>query len=1155
MKILDIIANLDETKALSKQNKGDFVAQDPLSLTLCVASSYQNKKRNIVIVTPSLFSAQTIYELLEEMLGKEEVLFYPFDEVIRIGQTYSSKEMLAQRLFVMSECLKNKTHILITHLSASSRNLPSPILYENNLISLIKNKSYNIKELLTKLIDLGFLRVNKIDQPLQFASRGDILDVFPINFDNPVRIEFFDDEIESMRQFDIGSQISQNVEYEKIEIFPSNEYLYDKNDYASLKENVIKELNQEVEFINNFEKKESLIKRVNIDLETILTSGFKDNLYPYYNFINGKKYTIFDYLKVDTLIYYDFDKMENAYDFYIDELNNYFNELYKNGLFLKNIGYFEPFSLFLNKTAFKTYSHDIPNGTDLLPLRSINYYGNNILTSLEFINRYFVENKHVLVAMDKKSLLSFENFLKSKEITNYRYSIAGETEPNYINLLEYDFKEGFEIINQHLIVLTKKEVFGYHSFSSRYVARYKKAEILTSYEELNPGDYVVHEQHGIGRFLEITTLTFDDEKKDYLKIEYANNEILYVPLEKFYLIRKYVGSEGSIPKISRIGGSDWKKTKKKIESKISDITDRLISIYAEREGIKGFTFEKDDEIQKEFEAAFPFPLTQDQAKCVTEIKKDMESIYPMDRILCGDVGFGKTEVAFRAAFKAILSHKQVVLLCPTTILAKQHYEVALNRFSSFGVKIALFSRFIPESVQNAQIKKIKNGEIHLIIGTHRLLSKDIVIPNLGLLIVDEEQRFGVEHKERIKEISKNIDVLTLSATPIPRTLQMSLMGIRQLSMINSAPLNRMPVQTYVMPFDEKFVFQIIERELSRGGQVFYLHNLIGTIYQKAKKIQEHIKGATVGIVHSKLDKDDIEEIMDAYYQNKINVLVCTSIIETGLDVTNANTIIIEDADRFGLAQLYQIKGRVGRSYRVAYAYLFFNKYKELNEKASKRLKAIKEFTELGSGYKIAQRDLNIRGAGDILGSEQSGFVDTIGMNLYLKIIEETLDKKKGIYVENKVIKSLPLSISGYIPSSYASDEDKIQLYQQIQDTNSIVALELVRRKIRDIYGRIPKEVETLLTKRKIDILADSIYVESIKESQFITLTLSKEFSKISKSALLLNKELYTIKDKISAHMSEGKIVIYLIKDKTMLENLDLILEGILKIGRGSNETR
>ena len=1148
MKILDIIKNSKAVKSLDEKSKGVFVVDDTLQLAFAVSSSYLKNPRNILIVTPNLYSAQNVYEQISSFINEDDILFYPLDEVIRIDKVSSSKEMISQRLYVMSECLNGKNKILITHVSASLRYLPPKSVYKDHTIELKVGLSYDIKKIIDLLTENGFSRVGKIDQSLQFALRGDILDVFPINSEIPYRIEFFDDEIESIRTFDIASQRSLN-EISSINIFPSNELMYEKDNYSSIKEKIIEELNLETKDIKISETRNKLVSKINYDLSRIKDDGFDESLYQYFYYAYENKTTILDYFDSELTILYSFDRLEKAYNFTILELNSYFDELYKNGLSLKNVKYFNDISYLTNREYIKTNPYYQSEEDYSLPIRSIMYSASSLIKSISLLDDYKKENKCILVTMDEKSLEVYEKFLISENVEYFK-SENGESYSGKIGLYPFDFKEGFELFEYNVVVLTKKELMGYRSYSNRYIARYKKAEILSSYEDLNPGDYIVHEENGIGQFLNIETIDdINGEPKDYLKLKYRDDDILYIPLEKFFLIRKFVGQEGAVPKLSKLGGNDWKKTKEKIKSKVNDIADRLINLYAIRENTPGFAFEEDDEFQQNFENNFPHALTMDQQKAIMEIKNDMMKSSPMDRLLCGDVGFGKTEVAFRAAFKAILSHKQVMLLCPTTILARQHHELALSRFSPFGVKVALFSRFVSEKKQKEQIELIKEGKIQLIIGTHRLLSKEIKVPDLGLLIVDEEQRFGVEHKERIKELSKNIDVLTLTATPIPRTLQMSLLGIRSLSTLNVAPMNRMPVQTYVVPYQESLVIQVIERELSREGQVFYLHNRVSSIYQKARTIESKIQGAKVGVVHGKMDKEDVDEIMDAYYKGNINILVCTSIIETGLDIPNANTIIIENADLFGLSQLYQIKGRVGRSSRVAYAYLLYNEDKDMSENAIKRLKAIKDFTELGSGYKIAQRDLNIRGAGDILGAEQSGFIDTVGMDLYYKILSEVMNEKKGIKEEKKYVKPLDIYLSGYVPSTYASDSDKIQIYQEIEDINTIASLEIFRRKLRDIYGRLPKEVESLLRKRKIEILASSPYIESVKQEEVVIITLSKEANKVPRLAFNLNEKLFHLSDRIGARLTNGFFVIRLVKGKDLLKDLETILEAIFSVCR------
>ena len=766
------------------------------------------------------------------------------------------------------------------------------------------------------------------------------------------------------------------------------------------------------------------------------------------------------------------------------------------------------------------------------------------MRSLNMIKEYQAMGYKIVICLNENYEKTYKQFLLDNEVSFE--CIEKDHIPNdNLGICIYDLENGFELTDEKIAFLGKREIYGYKQDLTVFSSRFKKAVEINAFEELQIGDYIVHEENGIGRYEGVVTLEANSQIGDYLKIMYAKEEILYIPLSKFSTIRKYVSREGAVPRLSRIGGKDWSNTKQKIKEKVDFLADRLIELYAKRELTPGFAFQKDDEFQEDFERAFPYKLTIDQEKAIKDIKSDMEKPYPMDRLLCGDVGFGKTEVAFRAAFKAINSGKQVALLCPTTILAKQHYDVASSRFALFGIKIALFSRFVTEKQQKEYIEEIKQGKIHLIIGTHRLLSSEIEIPNLGLLIVDEEQRFGVEHKERIKEMSVHVDVLSLSATPIPRTLQMSLLGIRNLSQLQTAPHARMPIQTYVVPYSFRLAKEAIARELSRGGQVYYLHNRTSSIYQKATQIKNALPKARVGIVHAKMDKNDIDDIMTKFYLGQIDILVCTSIVEAGLDVPNANTMIVENADLFGLSQLYQIKGRVGRSNRVAYAYLFYNEHKELNDNADKRLSAIKEFTELGSGFRIAQKDLNIRGAGDILGSEQSGFIDTVGMDMYISILNEVIDEKKGIVKETKKTRSTNISMGGYIPSSYALDSDKIQLYQEIEACNKVTSLEILHRKVRDIYGRIPKEVEKIFLKRKIDILSTSNLIDLVyEENEIVTLHLSQEVNNIKNFALRFSSKLANVIEYMKVTFVKKTFIIKILKHKNSLDVLLHLLEVI-----------
>ena len=1133
MNLLDLIYDDDSINKLNNR-EGRLVINNTLACSYLVSGVFLKKQKNILLVASSMYNAQILYEQIASLVGEDNCLLFPVDEIYHQTNYSYSKEMLSQRLYVLDKCLDNKKRILISHVEGVTRFLPNPELYKLNTLFLEKNKSYNLNNLVNSLINMGFTRVNKIDQSLQFALRGDILDIFPINLDKPIRIEFFDDEIESIRYFEIESQTSIE-EIDNIKIFPATDLLIEDFNYG--KENILNKLNIDLKRLK-IEEREKLINKVNEDLINMESGSFDENYYSYFHYFQKEIFNIASYFKSDLTLIYQKEEVDKYIEIQKEENDESINELFSNGLSLFDKNYSLSFENALHDYLY-SYGYEQAENDYSLLIKNIPFVSNNILSSLNLINEYSKKGYKIVICL-KDNFDKYAEFLKNN---NVEFEIIDNNLPNNIGLYKYDLNIGF-IYKDKVLFLSKKEIFNYKQNLNIFSSRYKKATILNSYDELSVDDYVVHEENGIGQYKGIVNLTANGITSDYLKVLYANNQYLYIPLEKFSRIRKYVSKEGSVPRLSKLGGKDWANVKEKIKNQVNFLADRLLALYAEREITPGISFKEDDEFQKEFEDAFPYQMTRDQQKALEEIKLDMEKPTPMDRLLCGDVGFGKTEVAFRAAFKAILSNKQVALLCPTTILAKQHYDVANSRFSLFGVNIALFSRFVSAKVQNENIKLIKEGKIHLIIGTHRLLSKDIEIPNLGLLIVDEEQRFGVEHKERIKEISKNVDVLTLTATPIPRTLQMSLLGIRNLSQLQTPPSSRMPIQTYVTEYNPHLAKEVICRELSRGGQVFYLYNLVSTIFQKAEQIKKAIPNARVGVVHAKMDSEDIDKIMTEFYLGNIDVLVCTSIVESGLDVPNANTILIENSDKFGLSQLYQIKGRVGRSNRVAYAYLFYNKNKELTPEAEKRLKAIKEFASLGSGYKIAEKDLSIRGAGDILGSQQSGFIDSVGIDMYVNILSEVINEKKGIKKIDKKIKSTNITIGGYIPSNYALDTDKIQIYQEIEDTQTIASIELLRRKLKDIYGKLPKEVEKILLKRKIDILASSSNIESVYEDNMINIILTKEISLTNGVATMLSNKLSVIKDDIFVRVIDKKFIIKIQKNKESQNNLLYILEVI-----------
>ena len=717
-----------------------------------------------------------------------------------------------------------------------------------------------------------------------------------------------------------------------------------------------------------------------------------------------------------------------------------------------------------------------------------------------------------------------------------------------INLYVGNLSTGIELMEEKTVILTAHELFGEVNVSKAKYFRFKDAKTLRNFQELNVGDYVVHDSYGIGQYLGIKTLDVKGYHKDYLYVAYAGDDTLYIPVEQFKMIRKYASSDGKVPMIHALGSSKWAKAKQRAKNKIDDIADQLIELYAARMSSPGFSFSKDNELQIDFENQFGYELTKDQQRSVDEIKMDMEKPQPMDRLLCGDVGFGKTEVALRGAFKAILDHKQVAFLCPTTILSMQHFKTATERFKNFPVEIALLNRFTSPKEKKRILKEVKEGKIDLLIGTHRILSKDVQFSDLGLLVIDEEQRFGVKQKEKIKEYRETIDVLSLSATPIPRTLQMSLMGIRGLSKIDTPPKNRLPVQTYVVEKNDTLIKQVIERELARDGQVFYLYNHTDRIANVAYKIASTVPNAKVAIGHGQMDKNELEDVMLRFMNKEFNVLICTTIIETGIDIPNANTMIVEDADKFGLAQLYQIRGRVGRSERGAYAYLLYKKDKAIQDDALKRLKAIKEFTELGSGYKIAMRDLSIRGSGDILGGRQAGFIDDIGFEMYMKILQDAINVR--MHKEEKTeenIKNLNVNVDGYIPDDYVeSDYEKLELYQRLDEAKTMSELNSLKAEFDDYYGNLPEAIQALIEKRKLEILSHYSIIEDIKDhgKKLEIIFSSNAFEIISGDKLfLLANQLFT---KPAFKSLDNQVTITIQKNNQWLNHLNEFIETLSK---------
>ena len=1137
---------------LVERKKGHFVVDDNNGIALLIASNYRLNKGSYLLIVSNLYKAQKIYSSLVSFLSNDDVLLFPSDELIRAETIAQSKEMSAHRLYVLDEILKRKNVIVVANLASALRYLPSPELFKEQTFTLKVGKQYNITDIRKKLISDGYSLVNKIDQSLQFAIRGDVLDIFSVNNDYPVRIEFFDDEIESIRYFDIAKQTSIE-QIDSVTILPATDILLSDQEKALGSEKIYAALQKEQEVLSytDFEKLRDTVD----DLAFQLSEGTIDEkLYKYYGFLTEEHYSIFNYWAGFTKVFVDLPGINSSLNILKNDSYAYLSELYENGKALPRLEIYQDLNRIVDVNNQITTSSLIDSPSAItVPIKNVPFQASKASDAINIIQSYLNDSYQVILALNNKEhIFTAEQMLDAQRIPYQLVDSFNLPKSGKIGISLINLASGFALTDEKVVYLTTAELFNEKVRTARFDNRFKEATILRSYEELEPGDYVVHEYQGIGQFIALQTLEVEGVHKDYLKIAYWGNEFLYVPLAQFQLVRKYLGKEGMTPRLSHLHSKDLENTKKKVKARVNDLAERLMNLYVERSKVKGFAFQEDDEFQEAFENEFEYPLTRDQQRALDEIKQDMESPTPMDRLLCGDVGFGKTEVAFRAAFKAILSGKQIAILCPTTLLARQHYELALKRFANFDVKIAVFSRLVTPKVQKQYLEQVEKGIAHLIIGTHRLLSKNIHFKELGLLIVDEEQRFGVEQKEKIKEMKNNIDVLTLSATPIPRTLQISLIGVRSMSKIDTPPQDRMPIQTYVTPFRLDVVKELVERELGRNGQVFYLHNNISTLYNRVATLQKMMPNVTFGVAHGKMDREDIEDVMMRFYDGTIDVLVSTSIIENGIDVPNANMIIVEDSENYGLSQLYQIKGRVGRSNRIAYAYLMYSEYKVLNEKAQKRLKALQDFTELGSGYKIAQRDLMIRGAGDILGPEQAGFIDSIGLDMYIKLLNEAIkEKMEGeTEEEEKVEYNATLHVDAYIPNSYAKEGDKIELYQDIMHAPSIEDLLVIKEKTRDIYGRLPEEVEALFTKRNIDLLVRDAHVLKLEEKpRLVEIELGDEYINIKGIGNILFEALIPFLAFVKISYANNVFKIQLNKGKKWVSDLENILKSLLEIQR------
>lgn len=999
-----------------------------------------------------------------------------------------SQDAIWDRIYTLSNLIKHEHCIVCCSIEAASDIQANPITLANSCFNINVSDTLYPNELIDRLISIGYERVDMVEGKGQCSIRGDILDVFSPSTNNAARIEFFDNDIDTIRLFDCISQRSiKNIE--SYEIFPATECLIDDSDKLFAYNNIKNAINSELDtttidpkllttissdlldgsLVSSLENLEKQKARMSIALEQIeqgipiqYYQTWMPHLYEHKNYIN-------DYIKNPLVILIDPDSLRNKQNSNISEYNERFVNALINGLafniqsnmlptfddFYKQISTFKKLLVSDLKRGLANIKPDMLIGMSSIGIAG---YQSDIKLLAEHLQKYLDENYKVYILAGSHSRATrIENTLKEFNVV---YSTESYKD-NTVNLIELALNSGFIIKDEKLVIITDGDIFGI-SYKKLKV-KYKSNEKIASYTELNIGDYVVHESYGIGIYSGIETIEHNGYSQDYLILNYAGDDKLYIPTSQFDRIQKYASSASVPPAINKLGGTQWQRKKSLAKRQIKELAFNLLELYAQREQNTGYAFSADNPWQLQFEDNFPYELTSDQEKCLSEIYNDMHSHKNMDRLLCGDVGYGKTELALRAAFKAICDGKQVALLAPTTILVQQHYQTIAQRFKQFPVRFDMLSRFKTSSEQKQIIEAINNGELDMVVGTHTLLSKNITFKNLGLLIVDEEQRFGVGHKELIKNMKKNVDVLTLSATPIPRTLYMSMIGVRDISVIETPPEDRLPVKTYIIEYNDAIIRDAINRELHRGGQVYYLYNQVETIENIANRLRTLVPDCRVAIAHGQMSEKKLESTMLDFFNGNYDLLLCTTIIENGLDVPEANTLIVHDANRFGLSQLYQLRGRVGRSNRQAYAYFTIRQDLQISEVAQKRLKAIKEFTEFGAGYRIAMRDLEIRGAGNIFGPEQSGYLNDIGYDMYVRMVEQTMCELQGkTYVPDDIETRVNLTLDSYLPKTYvASEKERVEIYKRIAMINNLQSRMDIEEELIDRFGDIPDEVENL----------------------------------------------------------------------------------------------
>lgn len=1060
--------------------------------------SLSGEKKNRLIVTFNEQKAREIYESYR--FYDRQAVYYPAKDVLFYQSDIRGNLLTAERLQTVKAILEQEQVTVVTTFDALMDHIAPLDNIKSGILEYSAGDSINMEEMKQKLVQMGYERNYQIESAGQFAVRGGILDVFSLTEEVPYRIELWGDEIDSIRSFEVDSQRSiENLD--TVRIYPASEAVLSGEQI----EQGLKKIEQEAEKLYETFRKEMkteeahrIKKTVETMKEELKELGMTGNLDSYFSYFIENTMSFLDYFdKENTVIFLD-EPARIAEKGRVVEQE--FSESMKHRL---EKGYILPGQMEALYTGsrilamLEQYSCVAVATLDMkvndieikyrfnIQTKTVNPYNRSFELLIKDLQRY-KKNKYrvILLSGSRTRALHLAEDLQNEGLSCfYSEDFDHTVQPGEVMTAYGKLKKGFEYPDIKFVVISESDIFGGEK-KRKKKRRIYEGEKIQSFTDLNVGDYVVHERYGVGIYRGIEKVEIQKTVKDYIKIEYDKGSTLYILATQLEAIQKYAGADAKKPKINRLDGQEWNKTKSRVKGAVKEIAKELVELYAVRQQTEGYQFGEDTVWQKEFEEMFPFEETEDQELAIEATKKDMESSKIMDRLICGDVGYGKTEIAIRAAFKAVQEGKQVVYLVPTTILAQQHYNNFVQRMKNFPVRVDLMCRFCTAGQMKKTVEDLKKGMVDIVIGTHRVLSKDVEFKDLGLLIIDEEQRFGVAHKEKIKQMKKNVDVLTLTATPIPRTLHMSLIGIRDMSVLEEPPMDRMPIQTYVMEYNEEIVREAINRELARNGQVYYVFNRVNQIVEVTSKIAELVPDANVAFAHGQMKERELENIMYQFINGEIDVLVSTTIIETGLDISNVNTMIIHDADNMGLSQLYQLRGRVGRSNRTAYAFLMYKQNKMLKEIAEKRLSAIKEFTELGSGFKIAMRDLEIRGAGNLLGAKQHGHMEAVGYDLYCKMLNEAVKSLKGIAVPEQFDTTIELDMDAFIPPAYIPNEfQKLDIYKRITGIESQEESEEMLEELIDRFGEPPRSVENLLVIAQLKAKAHSCYYTEIKESK------------------------------------------------------------------------